>query len=179
MLHIGGICLLTFSADSEHLVAALHTQEDLQFLIQASISVFKNSIVSTGTVPIEAKAMVLRTSRVLCYAEQQIRQLIDIDCSGLTRAVKQSGQDLQMSTPWRFLEGNNVRWVTSTSPDFSEEFHYNILTGELRINNELPGRLPEDITKDALFQRLFGQVREYMPHILLRVLTNISRTKSR
>jgi hypothetical protein len=33
MLQFGGICLLTFSVDHEHLVAVLHIQEDLQFLI--------------------------------------------------------------------------------------------------------------------------------------------------
>jgi hypothetical protein len=120
--------------------------------------------------------MILRTSQVLCHAEHQTSRLIKTDCSVLTYAIGQSGQVLQISTPWRFLEGNNERWVTNTSTDLNQEqqqVHYNILTGELRIDNELPGRLPEDMTQATSFQRLFGKVREIMTLILLRALANI------
>ncbi|KAL2845426.1 hypothetical protein BJY01DRAFT_247690 [Aspergillus pseudoustus] len=159
MLQVGGICLLTYSVDEEHLPALLHTNEDLQYLIRSSLLIFENTPQDTGTLGVETRALALRASRVLCHTERQATELIQSNDSGLTCAIKESVQSLQVSSRWQFLEGDNKQWVTNTSRDTQEgaqDIRYNILTGELLIDNERPTRLPERVTKAASFQRLFG-----------------------
>jgi hypothetical protein len=162
MLRIGSICLLTYSMDHDHLGPLLQTDQDLQILIESSMLIFNNTTHATGTVSIETKATTLLAARVLCQAEPLIVHLIRTKPSALTCAIKQSAQHLHISSPWKFLDGNNARWVTNTASSNSDqdqlEIHYNILTGELRIDNELPTRLPEVYTRNSSFQRLFGSV---------------------
>ncbi|KAL3466547.1 hypothetical protein BJX64DRAFT_284484 [Aspergillus heterothallicus] len=160
VLRIGAVCLLTYSVDDEHLAILLRAHDDLHILVKASILVFENSIQQAGTAPLDKKALILRVSRLLCHVEQQAGHIIVTDYSGLTQAVIESVTGLQISSPWHFLNTPNDRWVTTTTNPTSDErqqqIHYNLLTGELRIDNDLPTRLPEDITKDLSFQRLFG-----------------------
>ncbi|KAJ0423879.1 hypothetical protein BJY00DRAFT_309697 [Aspergillus carlsbadensis] len=160
MLRIGSICLLTYSTDHDNLGVLLQTDEDLQILVESSMLIFNNATHATGTISPESKATTLLASRVLCQTEHLIVHLIRTKPSGLTSAILQSAQNLHISSPWKFLDGNNTRWVTNTSSSDSDqaqqEIHYNILTGELRIDNEPLARLPEVYTRNASFQRLFG-----------------------
>ncbi|KAL2863546.1 uncharacterized protein BJX67DRAFT_384547 [Aspergillus lucknowensis] len=160
MLRLGGICLSTYDVDDEHLPAFLYTREDLQFLVRSSIVLFENTMHPSASMDMETRGLVLSASRVLCHVEHRVTELIESDPSGLNCAIQQTVGHLQISSPWRFLEGNSKRWATNKSSasvdECQQEIHYNILSGELLIDNQVASRLPESFTKHTLYRQLFG-----------------------
>lgn len=161
LFRIGGICLLTFSVENRHLARVLESEEDLQFLLRSSIVFFENTPEPIESQSLKTRALVLQGTRVLRNSEKQVSQLIIEHPSALNVAIKQTANHLQISSPWCFAPGDNQRWATNNSVTTygeKQEIHYNILSGELLINNERPKRLPEEYTRHPLFQRLFGQV---------------------
>lgn len=59
---------------------------------------------------------------------------------------------------------DNTRWTTNTTRTAAQGrqqvIHYNLLTGELLVDNRPPGRLPAEYTGHALYQRLFNLVSD-------------------
>lgn len=152
---------MTFSVENRHLARVLESEEDLQFLLRSSIVFFENTPEPIESQSLKTRALVLQGTRVLRNSEKQVSQLIIEHPSALNVAIKQTANHLQISSPWCFAPGDNQRWATNNSVTTygeKQEIHYNILSGELLINNERPKRLPEEYTRHPLFQRLFGQV---------------------
>ncbi|KAL2825471.1 hypothetical protein BDW59DRAFT_161697 [Aspergillus cavernicola] len=160
LFRIGGICLLTYAVDDDYFATLLSNREDLQSLARSSIVVSQNTPQPYKDQDKDTIAMVLQTMRVLHHAERWVSDLIKEDPSGLNNAIEQTIDHLQVSSPWRFCEGDSARWARSRTiashHGRRQELHYNILSGELLVDNEPPSRLPEGFTKHELFQRLFG-----------------------
>ncbi|KAL4786734.1 hypothetical protein BJX76DRAFT_365229 [Aspergillus varians] len=161
LFKIGGICLLTFAVEDQHLPALLESDENFQILARSAIIFFQNTPKPIEDHTLETKTMVLQVTGVLRHAEKQVSQLIEQGSSALDNAVQQTAHDIHFISPWRFDGGDNMRWATnetaSTFQGHQQEVRYNILSGELLIDNQSPSRLPEDCTKHPIFQRLFGQ----------------------
>lgn len=165
LFKLGAICLLTFSVEDRHLRRVLESEEDLQFLVRSSIVLFENTPGPIESQSLETRALVLHGTRVLCNAEKQVSQLIIKHPSALNVAIQQTANNLQFSSPWCFAPGDNQRWAINrsvlTTDGDRQEVHYNILSGELLVNNERPKRLPDEYTRHPLFQRLFGSVGRF------------------
>ncbi|KAL4900003.1 hypothetical protein BDW74DRAFT_183142 [Aspergillus multicolor] len=161
LFRIGGICVLTYAVEDEHLPTLLQGDEDLQMLVRSSILFFENTSQPIAEQAVEIRSMVIQTTRILRRVEQQVSKLITDDAAGLNAAVQQIAQHIKIITPWRFDGGDNMRWaINETIPTLHEqpqEVRYNILSGELLIDNQPPRRLPQNYTKHAIFQKLFGQ----------------------
>ncbi|RHZ68728.1 hypothetical protein CDV55_106064 [Aspergillus turcosus] len=157
---VGGICQLTYSVESQYLSVLLRSPEDLFHLVRSSIIVFENTTPESKSSPAEAKAAWVQTSRILHRTEEHTRRLILQDASGLNDAIEESVQTLVVTSPWTFGQGSLTRWATSqTTSDAlrqEQQVHYDLLTGELLVDNCPPGRLPENYQKDPLFQTVFG-----------------------
>lgn len=162
LFKVAGVCLLTFAVEKEHLPRLLRSEEDFQHLVRSSILFFENTPQPIEDHNLETKTMIFQIRRVLCHAEQQVSELIEQESPAFNNAVQQTAEHIHISTPWCFDEGDNKRWATnktiSTLASRAQEVRYNILSGELLIDNQPPGRLPLDYTNNPLFQRIFGQV---------------------
>ncbi|KAI9376640.1 hypothetical protein BJX61DRAFT_530656 [Aspergillus egyptiacus] len=160
LFRIGATCLLTYAVEDQHLPKLLSTQEDLSALARSSIFVFANTQQPYEVQSQDTRAMVIRTRRALQRAEQLVSCLIKADSSGLNNAIQQSPFSLGVTSTWTFYNGDSSRWAKNKTHSSlhgrQQELHYNILTGELLIDNEPPSRLPDKYTKHALFQRTFG-----------------------
>ncbi|RDW69126.1 uncharacterized protein DSM5745_08886 [Aspergillus mulundensis] len=164
LFRLGGICVLTYAVEDEHLPALLQSGEDLQMLARSSILFFENTSQPIAEQALETRAMVIQTTRILRRAEQQVSKLIEEDPTGLNDAVQQTASHIKITSAWSFDSGDNMRWAMNRSiqtlHERPQEVRYNVLSGELLIDNQPPSRLPEKYTKHAIFQRLFGQVRK-------------------
>lgn len=104
----------------------------------------------------------MQASRILHRTEGHTRRLILQDASGLNDAIEESVQTLVVTSPWSFGQGSLTRWATSQTTSDAlrqhQQVHYDLLTGELLVDNCPPGRLPENYLEDPLFQTVFGSV---------------------
>ncbi|KAL4804856.1 hypothetical protein BDV18DRAFT_161949 [Aspergillus unguis] len=161
LFRLAGICLLTFAVEEKHFSVLLKSQVDFQALVRSSILFFENTPKPVEDHTPNTKALILQVTRVLRQAERQVSELIGQDSLALNNAVRQTVAHLQFTTPWHLDGGDNSRWAknesSSTSIGDTQDIRYNILSGELLIDNQPPGRLPENYTKHPQFQRLFGQ----------------------
>ncbi|KAL4963364.1 uncharacterized protein BDV14DRAFT_201990 [Aspergillus stella-maris] len=110
---------------------------------------------------LEMRNFNLRATRVLRRAERRVSELIESDTPAISNAVKHGADSLQFVSPWHFDIGDNMRWVmnlsVATETSEQQEYRYNILSGELLVDNTPPGRLPKDYTDKPLFKRLLGK----------------------
>ncbi|KAL2812570.1 hypothetical protein BDW59DRAFT_167774 [Aspergillus cavernicola] len=160
IVRIGTICQLTYDVEIRHLSSILHSGEDLFHLVRSSIVVSENAPRSLESVSTEIRLGLIRTARILRHLENRTREVIIRDASGLNNAIRESARNLQISLPWEFCPGNAARWATNktdrTSLGRQQVVHYNLLNGELLVDNRPPGRLPKEYTEDPLFRRTFG-----------------------
>lgn len=163
ILKVAGLCQLTYDVESRHLTHVLHSREDLFCLVRSSVLMFDNTP-KTPQLPSVIQAMLLRPEKVHHFVEDRVRQLIQQDPSGFNEAIRRSGDSLHVSGPWRFYLDDNTRWTTNTTRTAAQGrqqvIHYNLLTGELLVDNRPPGRLPAEYTGHALYQRLFNLVSD-------------------
>jgi hypothetical protein len=162
LIRVGGVCQLTYAVELQHLPVLLHSPEDLFHLICASIVVFENTPPELKSGLTEANVAWVQTSRILHRVEERTRELIQQDALGLNNAIKRSVESLVITEPWDFDQGSLSRWATNqTAADGvrqQQQVRYDLLSGELLVDNCPPGRLPDHYTRDPSFQRLFGLV---------------------
>ncbi|KAL4796142.1 hypothetical protein BDV19DRAFT_398433 [Aspergillus venezuelensis] len=161
LFRLGGICLSTYSVETQHLPIILRTHLDLEILVRASIVLFQNSPQPMEEQTLEIRTLNLRATLVLRRAETRVSELIESDTPAISNAVRHGANNLQFVSPWHFDIGDNMRWVknlsVATETTEQQEYRYNILTGELLVDNTPPSRLPGDYTDKPLFKRLFGK----------------------
>ncbi|GKZ98243.1 hypothetical protein AnigIFM59636_002476 [Aspergillus niger] len=162
LVRVGGICQLTYAVESHLVPILLRSAEDLSHLIRASVIVFESMPPEMrGNNPTATVAWV-QTSRILHRVEAHTRQLIQQDASGLNYAIQESVPNTAITTPWSFGHGSLTRWaINQLAPDGvrqKQQVRYDLLSGELLVDNSPPGRLPESYTQHPTFRRLFGLV---------------------
>lgn len=162
VLKVGEICRLSYCVDLQHLPALLHSHEDLMCLIWSSMIMFDNTPTLPSDVSIGMKRILMRMRKLNHHVEDRVRQLIQGDASGLNSAIAMIAPNIQISSPWCFGPGNLTRWAISrthaSQQGRHQEVHYDILSGELLVDNSPPGRLSAEYTTHSLFTRLFGSV---------------------
>ncbi|RJE18781.1 hypothetical protein PHISCL_08882 [Aspergillus sclerotialis] len=161
VLKVGEICQLSYYVDLQHLPALLHSHEDLMCLTWSSMIMFDNTPKLESDVSLEMKRILRRMRKLNHHVEEQVRQLIQKDASGLNSAIEMIAPSVQISSPWCFYDGSlRTRWATSrthtSQQRHQQEVHYDILSGELLVDNSPPGRLSAAYTSHPLFRRLFG-----------------------
>ncbi|RAL06801.1 uncharacterized protein BO97DRAFT_447317 [Aspergillus homomorphus CBS 101889] len=159
LVRVGGICQLTYAVESDHVTTILRSSEDLFHLTRASIVVFENTPPELRC-KMPAAAGWVRTSRILHHVETRTRQLVQQDASGFNQAVRNSVPNLAITNTWSFGNGNLTRWaVNQVAPDGTRQkrqVRYDLLSGELLVDNSPPGRLPESYRQDPSYKRIFG-----------------------
>ncbi|KAB8213132.1 hypothetical protein BDV33DRAFT_210501 [Aspergillus novoparasiticus] len=160
LVWVGGICQLTYAVESHLVPELLRSAEDLFHLIRASIIVFESMPPEMRGKHPTATVAWAQTSRILHRVEARTRQMVLQDASGLNHAIQESVPNTAMTTPWNFGHGSLTRWaINQLAPDEvrqNQQVRYDLLSGELLVNNSPPGRLPESYTQYPSFRRLFG-----------------------
>ena len=117
--------------------------------------------------PPNQKQLVLADIRLLYQLESRIRYSMQKQPSAISQAVNNvwafEGVDsarARIFTSWSPLGEPYRGWFTAKSSNIQgilqQEVHMDIFEGTLLIDGQPLGRLPEEYTKQAFFQRLFG-----------------------
>ncbi|KAL8364190.1 hypothetical protein RB601_009770 [Gaeumannomyces tritici] len=182
------ICVATFDVDDEpHLHFLLSNAKNTSVLIQCCISIqeslLPDVIKARGTI---LALMIMRWKRVCHRASAYLsRALTSADCQGIVKdnkmaqdsgdqtgnglddAILQSWSDYRKGGHWRRHSMSLQHWlVTETTPinGRSLDVKYNLLTGELLVNNLPLSRLPAEYERHTIFQHLFGNtILDVMP----------------
>ncbi|RDH27534.1 hypothetical protein BDQ94DRAFT_163521 [Aspergillus welwitschiae] len=145
---VQGICQLMYAVESHLIPILLRSAEDLFHPIRASVIVFETTVAW------------VQTSRILHSVEARTRQLIQRDASGLNHAIQECVPNTVITTPWSFGHGSLNRWamnqLASDGVRQKQQVRYDLLSGELLVDNSPPGRLPESYTQHPTFRCLFG-----------------------
>ncbi|PYI28973.1 hypothetical protein BP00DRAFT_438002 [Aspergillus indologenus CBS 114.80] len=164
----GQVCQMTYALKPRHLCLVLQTPEDMFFLTRSCIIVFEN----TPSGERNKSQAWIQTTRILHEAEERSRALITQDPSGLTDAIHKSVPTIRITDPWTFGRGSSARWaVNHTCTDGEQQqqqVHYDLLTGELLLDNSPPGRLPDEYSNSSLYKHIFGsRVLKVLPSSLV------------
>jgi hypothetical protein len=167
---IGCVCQLTYAVEPQHLPLLLDTRTDLYHLTRSSILVFENSPPLQENVPVGIRNSLVSTARILHSLEESTRQFIEKDAAGFNEAIRHSVHDVGITSSWSICSGNLSRWATNkTSVSHhgrQQDIHYNLLSGELLLENRAPGRLPKEYTNHPIFLRIFGMVSIPLPSFI-------------
>ncbi|PWY86579.1 hypothetical protein BO94DRAFT_597312 [Aspergillus sclerotioniger CBS 115572] len=160
LTRVGRICQLTYAVESHHVPALLCSPDDLFHLTRASVVVFQNTPAKIRETMSAKNASWIQTSRILHHVEAQTRQLIQQEAGGLNKMLRKSASDLVITDDWSFDHGGLTRWAINQVPSDGvrrqQEIRYDLLSGELLVDNTPPGRLPDNYRNDPSFNRLFG-----------------------
>lgn len=157
ILQIAGASQATYGVDADQIDLVLGDQKDLYFLVRSSMLLFENSPSNLRQPGLQV--CLENAQRVRFLVRERVLALAMSEPSGIDEAIQNSLTFLRVSERWTSCNGSS-EWLSSKARSDStgreQTLHYNVLTGELLVNNKLPGRLPEIMRKDNVYACLFG-----------------------
>jgi hypothetical protein len=164
----------TFDVDICHIGSVLRNQQDVEDFITASL--LANENVPTGDMGLNVKEIVLRGFEINKTVEGVLRNLVLESGQGLTAALLTRCDGLRLENNWFFCSGSDNPWIeTSTPAPNSKVVHFNILTGEFLLEGRNIQKVPPEIERDPLYQRVFGQVSQDAPDFSNRPNQSLAR----
>ncbi|KAJ5088724.1 hypothetical protein N7456_012340 [Penicillium angulare] len=157
LLRIAAFCQSTYDVDIHDVPNVLSRPNDLSCLIRSSILLFE-----TGSSDfVDTKLILDDAQRVRCLLRTRMYNMATDDPTGLNCAIQASFNSLQISGNWSLCSpGRGIGWVRTqthaTDQTSSQVIHYDLLTGELLIDNSPPGRLPRAWMDHSIYKSLFG-----------------------
>lgn len=164
VLQMAAICRATYDVDnsSGHLEGVLSSAEDVAILIECATIVHDNTPVHTDSLPLPVRHLLDRDRRLSHTLERYIReQILRVTMSeGFNQSAKQVYR--MSGSSWDSVPGHSDRWMMSKrTGDSSQRLYYNLLSGQLLVDGEPVGRMPENFVSHATYQRVFREVRTH------------------
>ena len=157
-------CRATFDVEPRDLDALLYTSEDIAIFIECNIVLHDNTPLNLGHTFLDFQKLLRRDKQLSHLVGSRIDALIHTDrfrC-GLDMAINSIWPGYRPSNGWQQLSEPNSRWLTTSTAlsatQKPQKVHYNLLNGELLVNGEQLGRLPQNIVGHSLYKRIFSQV---------------------
>lgn len=169
ILEITLICVNSFNTDAVLLEQILAAPEDAAILIHCSITIQEgDDAILKSIEPMVAilhqrwKRLSYRCCPILAAG------ILDAQSTSLDVAIKKSWSAYQEGNHWRRVSEQVDEWLTGQSSCADKkdqlQIHFNLLTGELRVNGLPLARLPPEVQQHPTFLVLFGQSSvEVMP----------------
>jgi hypothetical protein len=169
---LAATCFSTFDVCSEHLPIALASDEDFSIAIQCAVIVHYNTPTSLSKDDsCYLTHMISRHHRLLHYLEPIFSQSSSaFPCE--TKLLHEGAFDRALarlwlgfrrrnSSSWHALPRPNSRWISCVAEGWHDlEVHYDLLTGQLLINGNPFGRLPQEIVEHPTYSGLLGKVSD-------------------
>jgi len=162
------LCRRTFDLDVEQLEVSCLSSNDVSIFVECAIVIHDNTPANLETASLQLRQDLAHDWRLAHDMEFKLSHSIANSEMALVRAIKQNWPSSGNFGPWTFLPTPNERWVTakteSTMDSSGQKVQFNVLEGRLLVDGRPVGRLPADMTKQTLYQRMFiGRVFEVYP----------------
>ena len=124
----------------------------------------KNESNDLAKMPEHVKNMFIADIKLVHRLERQLKRSIDAFPEAVGQAINHVWADAGGSlsrqfSSWEFLPALHSGWMTATTALqdglFQQNIHVDILEGTLLIDGRPLGRLPEEFTRQGIFQQLF------------------------
>ena len=167
---LAATCFSTFDVSSEHMPAALTSEEDFSIAIQSAVIVHDNTPPSLSDEnALYLTRMLSRHLRLLHHLEPVFSQSMDSSLSQ-TRLLHSTGFDRALArlwlgyhqpnfSNWNALPRPKSRWIFCVT-ERGRDVHYDLLSGELLIGGKRLGRLPQEIVEHPTYASLLGTVSD-------------------
>ncbi|PGH16509.1 hypothetical protein AJ80_05194 [Polytolypa hystricis UAMH7299] len=164
ILQAGSTCQETYNVELNHLDRLLADSLDVEHLIRSSILVRESAPdISDESLPTNIRAALLHGRKALHKVEGRLCDIIRNEPSGISSAVQRSMEGIPLAGSWEVADDSSgiVRKATRGATQQQQQqqqqvVEYDLLTGELLIGGQPPGRLPTTYTQSGLYRRLFG-----------------------
>ncbi|KAL8894541.1 MAG: hypothetical protein Q9192_004234 [Flavoplaca navasiana] len=165
LLRAGILCKMTFDVETDLRQLSMATTEDLTFWLAASMTVQANTPGADEVLSKDLQRLLLRDAK-LSHALYDIVKKHSINTKGMSvdRAVSRVWCAFDSaSEPWEYPKQWENPWISkkisATLNTKTQRLSYNILSGELLIDERSLGILPKIYTSHKSFVRLFeGEV---------------------
>ncbi|CAM9896127.1 unnamed protein product, partial [Ectocarpus fasciculatus] len=131
---------------------------DTAQLCELQILAHNRRLFAEGWIELEAESSALRVRclNVLAKRSSEIAQAARMDPGFLTTAIRLVLKDAPTQLAWSPVAGSMACFEAQHEGHL---YTVSLLTGVVLFDGEPPSRLPEDITKDNLYRRVFGKAR--------------------
>jgi len=173
VVHTAATCRMTFDVQECWLADVLSTREDVSVFAECGTMIrnYAHLIPSTST----TKQILGRDRRTAYAVEQRLRKLVTVRDIGLD--VAPIWPAYEPGGSWTAEESPNERWVYTFTKQSrvrkSQEVYYNLVSGELLVDNCTVGRLPISYTSHATYRELLGEVRIHIPRRRVTLMDGI------
>ncbi|KAF8545391.1 hypothetical protein BDD12DRAFT_919880 [Trichophaea hybrida] len=158
LIQVAATCRATYDVDSADLRRVLGSDDrDLEIVIECAIILRDNVPTKFNGLSPLIRALLERDQRLSWNLEPKLRTMIlqTQPCREMDSCIKHIWSAYVSGGGWKALQMPNNRWVvTKTSSDANVQ--YNLLTGQLLINNTPLKRLPPEYKAHATYLRTFG-----------------------
>lgn len=155
-------CYMMFDVEVEHVASLLHANEDIGSLVESSLTVRAYCPSQTQDLRRHTQYLLQNQLRVAHTLEDLVRVRLLENCEGLNNAIRARWAGYVSGSSWVAMTSPDERWLmskTSTKDNrVAKSVHYNVLTGELLVDNLPISRLSSHIEKHKTYIRLFGTV---------------------
>ncbi|KAM0540722.1 hypothetical protein ACHAPJ_013526 [Fusarium lateritium] len=161
-LNIATICVETFNIDDEILQPVLADAQQASYLIEASVIIYNNFVLTKKSRDPLYDAMLDRVRHTLHRARSTlVHEVISKGNACLDLAISRGWPGFSRVADWS-ITPSTCYWFETISGRRS--VHLSILTGELLVNGSPLSRLPRDYEVHEDYQRLFGSmILDVMP----------------
>lgn len=156
------VCTGTFDVDFHHLNDELRQPSESAIFIECSIMIHETSHAALVSTDVFQRISVQRWQRLslrglpLLLAEITKARSVCIDM-----AIRTCWSGYRPGSGWQSCPRMAMHWVTATTssqPDAAPQIvHYNILSGELRVDGLPLSRLPSDFEQHPMYKVLFDR----------------------
>ncbi|KAK7550863.1 hypothetical protein IWX49DRAFT_534943 [Phyllosticta citricarpa] len=154
------VCHQAFSIDRQKLSRALENKNDVSDVVEASIYIDTNRPTQNKDLPREFHHGLLLSQKLSKQLFSPLRELLVKFPAGVDQAVGFICPLSNFIGQWDIDSCPNKCWIRKTTSPNSEgrgqTLNFNLLTGRFLVDGESVGRLPPEITEQALYGRVFG-----------------------
>ena len=163
------ICRSTFDVDPSQIPNLLVSAQDVNILVFCAIVIHDHTPSNVSSLPAYSQLLLDRDRRLSLALESFVGDLIQGDPSdaGINSAISLVWADYRPASKWTPFPSPNSRWFScktlQTDKQRAQKVCLNLLDGSLLVDGKPLGRLPAEITKQQMYNMIFGAVRFAMP----------------
>ncbi|KAI9433421.1 hypothetical protein BJY52DRAFT_1160284 [Lactarius psammicola] len=155
---LAATCFSTYDVFQKHVPWRLFSDADFAIAIHCAVIVHDNAPPALEDDDSGYSSRLLnRHRRLLHFFEPIFHQGVQSNPTGLDNGLASLWPAFrrQISSNWHILPSPNSRWI-SCIVEGGQEVHFNLLTGQLLIDGNHLGRLPQEITEHSTYTSVLG-----------------------
>jgi hypothetical protein len=160
---MAAICRSTYDVNPAYFPYLLSTSNDYSILISCFVTLYANQPPDLRMAPPGLRGLLYQDRRLAYKITPVLVQKLKENPRLLDQAVSQHWDDYHPGPcGWAILSDLNPRWVSTTTSSGAQlnaqQVHLDLQQGNLLVDGQPLGRLPQEYVAHPIYAQLFGQV---------------------